>query len=78
MKSEVKVLGAQCVWLCKPLDCSLPGVHGILQGRIQKWVAIPSPGDFPDPVVEPGSLALQVDFLLTERQRSQLNSIQFS
>jgi len=26
------------------LDCSLPGssVHGILQARIQKWVAMPS------------------------------------
>ena len=29
--------------LCKPMDCSLPGcsVHGILQARIQEWVAIP-------------------------------------
>ena len=33
-----------CVWLCDPMECSLPGfsVHGILQVRILKWVAIPS------------------------------------
>ena len=28
--------------LCDPMDCSLPGssVHGIIQARILKWVAI--------------------------------------
>ena len=33
-----------CVQLCNPLDCSPPGssVHGILQARILKWVAMPS------------------------------------
>ena len=41
-----------CVWvlvsrlyltLCDPMDYSLQGssVHGILQGRIMEWVAIP-------------------------------------
>ena len=29
--------------------------HGILQIRIPEWVAIPSPGDPPDPGVESGS-----------------------
>ena len=40
------------------MDCSLPGfsVHGILQAKIQA-----SPGDLPDPGIQPGSLALQVD-----------------
>ena len=29
--------------LCDPVDCSPPGssVHGILQGRILEWVALP-------------------------------------
>ena len=39
-----KVLVAQsCPTLCNPMNCSLPGsfVHGILQARILKWVAIP-------------------------------------
>ena len=33
-----------CLALCDPLDCSSPGssVHGILQGRILKGVALPS------------------------------------
>ena len=33
------------------------------QARILKWVAIPSPGDLPDPGIEPVSPALQVDSL---------------
>ena len=46
------------VQLCNPLDCSPPGssVHGILQARILEWVAFPSPGDLPDPGIEPGLL----------------------
>ena len=30
------------VWLCNPMDCSLPGssVHGVLQIRILEWLAI--------------------------------------
>ena len=33
-----------CLTLCNPMDCSLPGssVHGILQARILKWIAMPS------------------------------------
>ena len=31
-----------CIWLCEPMDCSLPGssVCGILQARVLEWVAI--------------------------------------
>ena len=38
-----------CLTLCDPMDCNPPGssVHGILQARILKWVAIPfSRGSF--------------------------------
>ena len=33
-----------CVWLCGPVNCSLPGssVYGIIQARILEWVAISS------------------------------------
>ena len=33
-----------CLTLCSPMDCSPPGssVHGILQARILRWVAMPS------------------------------------
>ena len=40
---KVKVLVVQsCPTLFNPMDCSPPGssVHGILQARILKWVAI--------------------------------------
>ena len=33
-------------------------VRGISQARILQWAAVPSPGDFPDPGIEPGSPAL--------------------
>ena len=50
------------------MDCSLPGssVHGIFQPRILEWVAISSPGDLPDPGIEPRSPALQADALPSE------------
>ena len=43
-----------CPALCIPVDCSPPGssVHGILQGRIVEWVAVPSSRDLPDPRTE--------------------------
>ena len=46
----------------------LPGssVHRISQARILEWVAVPSPGDLPDPGIEPGSPALQADSLPSE------------
>ena len=48
------LLAKSCLTLCHPMACSLPGssVHGFLQARILKWVAIPSsrgsslPGDW--------------------------------
>ena len=54
---KVKVLVAQsCLALCHPVG-SPPGssVHGILQARILECVAMPSPGDPPDPAIKPKS-----------------------
>ena len=47
-----------CPTLCDPMDCSPPGssVHGILQTRILE-LPFPSPGDLPNPGIEPGSPA---------------------
>ena len=49
-----------CPALWDPMRQSLPGssVHGILQERILEWIAIPPPGDFPDPEIVPWSLSL--------------------
>ena len=50
------------------VDCSLSGssVHGILQARILKWVAISFSKGSSWPGIEPGSPALQADNLRTE------------
>ena len=43
-KKKWKLIVAQsCLTLCDPVKCSLSGssVHGILQARILKWIAIP-------------------------------------
>ena len=57
-----------CPTLCDPLDCSLSGssVRGIFQARVLEWVLFPSPGDFPNPGIEPGSPALWADALPSE------------
>ena len=54
--------------LCNPMYCSLPGssVHEILQARILKAVAIPSPGDLPNPGIQRVSLTWQADPLPPE------------
>ena len=41
------------------MDCSPLGfsVHGIFQAAILEYVAIPTPGDLPNPGIEPASLA---------------------
>ena len=57
------------VWLfCEPVDSSVPSssVHGISQARIQERSAIPSPGDLPNPGIEPTSPALAYRFFTTE------------
>ena len=40
--SEWVIVAQLCPTLCDPMDCGLPvsSVHGILQARILKWVAI--------------------------------------
>ena len=58
-----------CLILCYPMNCSAPGssIHGILQARILKWVAIPFSREwFPYPGIKPRSPALQADSLLSE------------
>ena len=48
-----------CLSLCDPMDGSLPGssVHGILQARVLDGLPFSSPGDLPNPGIEPGSPA---------------------
>ena len=57
------------VWLLttpQPAACPAPLSTGILQARILEWVAMPPPGDLPNPGIEPRSPAVQVDSLRSE------------
>ena len=38
----------------------------VLQARILEWVAFPSPGDLPNPGIEPGFPTLEADALTSE------------
>ena len=64
-ESEVAQL---CPTLCGPMDCSLSGssVHGIFQAKCWSGLPFPSPGDLPDPGIEPRSPTLQADTLPSE------------
>ena len=65
----MKAWAAQlCLTLCDHVDCSSQASLslGILQAGALEWVAIPSPGDLPNPGIEPGSPALQADSLPSE------------
>ena len=48
------------------MDCSLPGSSGFSRQESWSGLPFPSPGDLPDPGIEPGSPALQADALLSE------------
>ena len=59
---KVKVKSLSCVWFSATpwtpwTPWNLPGssIHGIFQAIVLEWVAIPSPGDLPDPGIQPGS-----------------------
>ena len=65
----MKVLvGQSCLTSHDPMDCSLPGssVMGFPQHEYWNELPFPSPGDLPDPVIEPRSLAVQADCSPTE------------
>ena len=45
-----------CPTFCDPMDCSLPSSspHAIFQVRVLDGLLFPSPGDLPNPGIEPG------------------------
>ena len=68
VKGKESEVAQSCPTLCDPMDCCLPGtsIHETFQARVLEWVPFPSPGDLPDPGIEPGSPALQADALPSE------------
>ena len=60
-----------CLTLCDPMDCSLvtyqaPPSMGFSRQECWSGLPLPSPGDLPNPGIEPGSPTLQADALLSE------------
>ena len=70
MGLSVKVIVAQlCLTLCDPMDCSAHQAPLSMEfSRKECWSGLPfpSPGDLPNPGIEPGSPALPADSLLSE------------
>ena len=77
LKHESSDRKYMCVWVlswsvvsdsCDPIDCSLLDscVHGIFRQEYWSGLPFPSPGDLPDPGIEPRSPALQADALPSE------------
>ena len=66
-KSESEVVQS-CPTLCDPTDDSPPGssLRRISHGEYWSGLPFPSPGDLPDPEIEPRSPELQVDSLPSE------------
>ena len=59
------------------MDCSLPG-FSISRQEYWNGLPFPSPGDLPDPGIEPGSPALQTDSLPSEPPQKPQSSYQFN
>ena len=57
---RLRLVAQSCPTLCEPMDCSPPG------SSVWSGLPFPSPGNLPDPGIEPGSPTLQADSLLTE------------
>ena len=57
-----------CPTLSDPMDCSPPGSSTMGFSRQEYWsgLPLPSPGDLPDPGIEPRSPSLQADALTSE------------
>ena len=65
---KIVISTQSCLTLCDPVDCSLPGSSILGFSRQEYWrgLPFPSPGDLPNPGIEPGSPALQADALTSQ------------
>ena len=64
----VGLVAKLCLTLVTPMTvaCPTPLSMGFSRQEYLRGLPFPSPGDLPDPGIEPGSPALQADSLLTE------------
>ena len=72
----VCLVAQSCPIFCHSMDCIPPSssVHRLLQTKYQSGLSFPSPGDLPNPGIEPGSPALHEDSSPSE-PIDKLNSI---
>ena len=66
------LVAQSCPTLCNTVDCNTPysSVHGFPRQEYWSGLPFPSPGDRPNPGIEPMSPALQVDSLPLSYQGS--------
>ena len=57
------LVAQSCLTLCNLMDYSQPGSMGFSRQEYWSGLTFPSPGDLPDPGIEPRSPALQADSL---------------
>ena len=72
VKSESEV-AQSCPTLCDPVNCmayQAPPSMGFSRREYWSGLPFPSPGDLPNPGIEPRSPALQADALTSEPQTS--------
>ena len=64
----VRVTSLSRVRLCDPMDCAHQAPQAVEFSRQEYWsgLPLPSPGDLPDPGIEPRSPSLQADALQSE------------
>ena len=80
MKSEVKVkLHSRVRLFVTPWTVAYKGPLSMGFSRQEYWSGLPfpSPGDLPNPGIEPGSPALQVDALLSEPPGKPMDGVLF-
>ena len=78
IKMKVKVKSLSCVRLfVTPWSAAyqVPPSMGFSRQEYWSGLPCPSPGDFPNPGIEPGSLALQADSLPSEPPGNQLEYV---
>ena len=65
---------------CDPMDCSPPGssAHGDSLDKTWSGLPCPTPGDLPNPGIEPRSPSLQSDSLPSETPQKPKTIFQFS
>ena len=72
----IQMLAAQsCLILCNPVDCKphqAPLPMGFSRQEYWSGLSFPTPGDLPDPGIEPRSPALQVNSLSSEPPRKHI------